>query len=320
MTTSRDTILVLTHWFDPTADYVVTELTRRRFPVFRWDLADFPQKTELAAEIHRDWSGYLATADRIVSLSNVRSVYYRRPTQFEFPTEISDAEQRWATREARAGVGGILGGLPGWINHPRDVAYAEYKPVQLREAVDAGLTIPNTLITNSVTAAREFAARFEKIVVKPLAGSSIAESGEYRLIYANPVAVGELDESVSYTAHQFQSWVPKAHEVRLTVVDDNFYAASIHPRSAAAQIDWRSDYDHLDYAVCAVPAEIRASVQRLMSALRLRFGALDFIVTPTGDWVFLEINPNGQWAWIEDKTGLPITSGIADALTRGDPR
>src|SRR6266851_4864116 len=43
-------------------------------------------------------------------------------------------------------------------------------------------------------------------------------------------------------------------------------------------------------------------------------GALDFLVTPEGKWVFLEINPNGQWAWIEEETGLPIAAAIADAL------
>ncbi len=51
-----------------------------------------------------------------------------------------------------------------------------------------------------------------------------------------------------------------------------------------------------------------------MNRLGLRFGALDFLVTPDGEWYFLEINPNGQWAWIEQETGLPISDAIADAL------
>jgi glutathione synthase/RimK-type ligase-like ATP-grasp enzyme len=53
----------------------------------------------------------------------------------------------------------------------------------------------------------------------------------------------------------------------------------------------------------------------LMTALGLRFGALDFLLTPDDEWVFLEINPNGQWAFIEQATGLPIAAAIADALT-----
>ncbi|MDP9794725.1 D-alanine-D-alanine ligase-like ATP-grasp enzyme [Catenuloplanes nepalensis] len=55
-------------------------------------------------------------------------------------------------------------------------------------------------------------------------------------------------------------------------------------------------------------------VRRFLAMRRLRFAALDFIVTPDGDHVFLEANPNGQWAWIEDETGLPIAAAVADAL------
>jgi glutathione synthase/RimK-type ligase-like ATP-grasp enzyme len=48
-----------------------------------------------------------------------------------------------------------------------------------------------------------------------------------------------------------------------------------------------------------------------MKRLGLEFGALDFIVTETGVWYFLEVNPSGQWLWIEDLTGLPIADSIA---------
>jgi len=63
-----------------------------------------------------------------------------------------------------------------------------------------------------------------------------------------------------------------------------------------------------------VPASVRAGVCRMMSALGLRFAAADFAVTPSGEWYFLDLNPNGQWAWIEHETGLPICAAIADAL------
>jgi glutathione synthase/RimK-type ligase-like ATP-grasp enzyme len=51
----------------------------------------------------------------------------------------------------------------------------------------------------------------------------------------------------------------------------------------------------------------------------LRFGAIDMIVTPEGRYVFLEINPNGQWRWIEDASGLPISDALCDALARPSP-
>lgn len=84
-------------------------------------------------------------------------------------------------------------------------------------------------------------------------------------------------------------------------------------------VDWRSDYDALTYQVIEPPADVVQGVKNLMSTLGLRFGALDFLVTRTGEWYFLEINPNGQWAWIEQETGLAISSAIADALTTPRP-
>ena len=54
-----------------------------------------------------------------------------------------------------------------------------------------------------------------------------------------------------------------------------------------------------------------------MRGLSLTYGALDFIVTPDGEHVFLEINPSGQWGWIEEATGLAITNTIVDLLVEG---
>lgn len=214
------------------------------------------------------------------------------------------------------GLGGVLAALPRWLNHPADIAHAEYKPAQLTAAKAAGLRVPDTLITNEVAEARTFVESVGRAIYKPLAGGGVAEEGTYRLIYATPVTAEEIDESVTRTAHLFQAWVPKDHEVRLTVVDEQLHAARIDARSEAAAVDWRSDYDHLSYSAVKVPAAVRRGVLALMRTLRLRFGALDFVVTPDGEWVFLEVNPNGQWAWIEEQTGLSIATSIADALTK----
>lgn len=104
--------------------------------------------------------------------------------------------------------------------------------------------------------------------------------------------------------------------MRLTVVGDRFFPVAVHASSDEARTDWRSDYDSLTYEPVEIPDEIRFSVTSLLKQLGLSFGAFDFTITPEGEWVFLEINPNGQWGWIEERTGLPITSAMADLLTR----
>jgi glutathione synthase/RimK-type ligase-like ATP-grasp enzyme len=114
--------------------------------------------------------------------------------------------------------------------------------------------------------------------------------------------------------HLFQAWVPKAYDVRLTVVDDELFAARIDARSRAAEVDWRADYHSLEYTPIETPDRVRELATALLRRLGLRFAAMDFVVTPDGEWWFLEANPNGQWAWIERETAMPIAAAIADGL------
>lgn len=311
------TVLVVTQPFDATADYVVAELHERGVPVFRCNPGDFPRRLTLTARLREGWTGSLHLPDREIALSDVGCAWYRRPTAFEFGDDLSAEERRWSTAEARLGLGGVLATFPRWLNHPSDIARAEYKPLQLQTARAVGLTVPDTLITNDPEVARRFAKEHDQVVYKPLSAVGVSEDDEYRLVYANRVTVDDITDTVAATAHLFQTWVDKAYEVRLTVIDDDFFAIRIDAESPAAAIDWRTDYNNLTYSVVGTPDEVRQDVSRLLDMLRLRFAALDFVVTPSGEWVFLEANPNGQWAWLQDATGAPIAVAIADALTKG---
>lgn len=313
-------VLVLTGSFDPTADLVIEELTRRAVPVFRADTAWFPSRLTLAASLDgAGWTGTLTTDLRTLDLSSVRSVYYRRPTAPEFPNDMPAAARAVAATEARRGFGGLLAALScPWLPPPGRAADAEYKPLQLRVAAESGLSVPRTLITNDAGAAREFADGLgSPVVYKPFTPVRGTIDGHSVAVYANVLQPDDLPHpDIATTAHLFQEWVPKAHEVRLTVVGDQMFAAEIHAGSAAGRIDWRSDYDSLTYKSCDVPPSVTAGVRRMLDQLALPFGAFDFIVTPSGEWRFLEVNPNGQWGFVEQATGLPITAAICDHLER----
>lgn len=309
-------VVIVTHRFDPTADKVVDELNRRGVALFRCDAADFPEKLNVGAElIGRRWSGQLRTARRHVDLDDITGIYYRRPTAFEFHSDLSDDECRWAAIQARMGFGGLLAALDRWLNHPYQIGYAEYKPVQLRQASMCGLRVPRTLVTNDPKAARAFVSDVGHAVCKPFGGAGISDDEGFRRVFTTKVTADQCaDSNVSRTMHLFQEWVPKEYEVRLTVVDSRFFAARIDAASEAARIDWRSDYQSILYTVTETPGSVRSQVSALLDALGLRFAALDFIVAPDGRWWFLECNPNGQWAWIEEETEMPIASALADAL------
>lgn len=309
-------VVIVTHEFDPTADMVVTELNRRGAAVVRFDCAEFPRRLCVTAELDaEDWSGRVVGEHRSLGLEQVSGIYYRRPTGFELDPAMSDNERRWAGVQARLGLGGLLAALDPWLNHPHRIGLAEYKPVQLRAARVCGLCVPRTLLTNDPAAARAFVAGLGRAVYKPLGGNGVHDPDGPRQVYASIVEAGECVESIAATMHLFQAWVAKAFEVRLTVVDGWFFAARIDAGSPDSHIDWRTDYAALRYSVISTPDTVRAGVTALMARLGLRFAALDFVVTPDGDWWFLECNPNGQWGWIEDETGFPIAAALADALT-----
>lgn len=319
--TDQPTVLVLSSADDSTADAVVAELFRRSIPVVRMDLGDFPAAMTVRTEVDGDsWRGELTGNQQRVDLEELRSIYYRRPTRFAFPEGLSDADRVFASEETRLGLGGVLAALDVlWVNDPIRVASAEYKPLQLTIAARCGLATPATLITNDHRAVIEFASTLTgPIVCKALSPIAHSEDGDVRITFTTVVDPSAIDpDAIAVTTHLFQAWVPKDYEVRVTMVGGTAFAVAINAASDAARVDWRSDYDALTYAPTEVPELVLDGMSKYLGILGLSYGAFDFVVKPTGEWVFLECNPAGQWLWLEHRTELPIAAAFADALIGG---
>lgn len=209
-----------------------------------------------------------------------------------------------------------------WVNHPENLVSAAHKPLQLQLATEQGLEIPKTLITNDPDAAVAFWKECDGDVVYKTLGGPVIDQGEGRMvsIYTTRVRKEDLSDmgQVRHTACMFQQYVPKRLELRLTVIGDDVYTAEIHSQeSQTGRVDWRLGYEDLAYGVHALPDSIRSRCLALTKQLGLRFAAIDMILTPDNRYVFVELNANGQWAWIEDHTGLALTAALADLLSTG---
>ncbi|WP_027344063.1 ATP-grasp ribosomal peptide maturase [Hamadaea tsunoensis] len=305
----RRTVAIFTDEKDVTADYVVQELNRRGTPVFRCDPGDFPTSLQIDAQFDWGWTGTIRTASRTLNLTDISGAWWRRPSRIEVTGVAADTAE-WATMEARAGFRGLMATLP-WLNDPDRMAYAGHKALQLSVARYVGLRVPPTLITNDPDRVHAFAAAHGPLIYKPI-WSGLLDTEH--VIYASPVDLATVDDSVRSTMHEFQPAVPKDHELRITVVGDRIFAARIDATTDTGRRDWRADYRNLKYSTATVPVLVAQQLVAYLATLRLRFGAFDVIVTPDEQYMFLECNPNGQWAWIEDETGLPIAAAIADAL------
>lgn len=315
-------VLVVTQLDDPTADLVIGELTERDVPIIRLDTADFPHTVSLSTHIGQDVgiTGRVRTMSREVDVSRVRSLYYRRPTQFDFE-HLEGQDARFARAQARYGFGGALANLPGclYVNHPTAIADAEVKPAQLAAAADVGLTVPPTLITNEPDEARAFAAKHAPIVYKPLRATRYQAENEPCTVWTREIAVDDLTDAVAGTAHLFQATVDKVADLRITVIGDRVFCVRIDTRDPAL-LDWRYDYDQLSYTTTEPPSGVTGRLHAYLRRFGLVFGCFDFALTAAGEAVFLECNPNGQWAWLQQPTGLPMAQAFADLLHHATPR
>lgn len=310
------TVLVVCQELDRTADAVVTALSDRDIPVFRMDCSWFPHRLVLDAELRGGgWEGYLASEDRRVELADVRSVWYRTPSQFVFPTGMSEAERQHAEREARIGLGGVLVSLPMQVNHPHRVAAAT-KPWQLTVAAACGLSVPRTRIVNRAEAAREFVAATSGEVVSKLFVNGLVEQGRSQVGHTHLLSAADLADlrGIDTTAHQLQRFVNKRCDVRVVVVDERIFPVAIYPTSEAARIDFRSDYRALRHEETELPSAVETGLRALMTELGLVFGCVDFVIDQAGDHHFLEVNPTGQFGWLEGTVGVPITDALVDLL------
>ncbi|MFI7101049.1 ATP-grasp ribosomal peptide maturase [Streptomyces sp. NPDC050161] len=311
-------VLVATEADDVTADMVISQLNRRGVPVVRFNPADIGADLTVSAlfgTCPAPVAGQVRTPSRSTDLAQVRAVYWRRPVWPAFP-QLSDDDARFAAAQVRYGLGGILYALnrPLWINHPLLNAAADYKPAQLALAQRIGLSVPRTLVTNDPDEAREFIASHDQVIHKTLRWTPYERNGVPLTGWAEPVTAAEIDDSVRVTPHLFQARVDKVADVRVLVVGRRVFAVRID----SGLLDWRTDYSAHSYAALHLPAPINKALLSCLDHFGLASGSFDLAVDRAGDYWWLELNPNGQWGWLEEKTGLEMSTAFADLLTQGD--
>ncbi|MCX4824262.1 ATP-grasp ribosomal peptide maturase [Streptomyces sp. NBC_01142] len=324
MTSAARPVLIVAEQLDAAADMVVDQLNQRDIPVIRFDAAVFPQQLTLTAghgSTELGWTGVLDDGHRTARLEDVRAVYWRRPGRSAIADTVPEPYATWAQNQADAALLNLLAALPGvrWINNPHHDRIAAHKPQQLTTATHCGLRVPRSLITNDPKAAQAFAKQIDApIICKPILGGRLpVEEGRSLMVATHYVNAKEFDDSIRTTAHYFQEAIDKAYEVRLVAVGDQVFGGTLHTTSERARTDWRTDYKHIEYGTTSVPDHIIYGVRRFLAYYGIVFGSFDFAVTPDDEWVFFENNPAGTWAWVENRTGLPIAAAHADYL-QGD--
>lgn len=312
-------LLILTNSKDATADYLKGVLDRNAVRALRIDSDTICQNASFEL---RDGRMIFHRGGDSFKPSDFSNVWYRRPEKLRHAEWERTAKGRYILEEWTAALEGFLAFIPAnrWMNHPANNARASVKIEQLTTARACGLQTPETLVSQCPEAVRRFAKRFDGIIVKPLGHGYIAsDDGRDALVYTNDVEPDALRDlgDLPTCPTLFQERIPKSADIRITVVDRTIHAAALTAKDRAGHqlCDIRRDNMRgVTYRPIVLPAEVESSLRQLVAKYGLRFAAIDMAVDDKGQWYFFEVNPNGQWAWLDLGGEMNIAASFVSAF------
>ena len=319
------TVLIITKSNDnESVSLVIDAIRERGGQAFRFDTDRFPTEVQLVVQ-YDNGSGQFTFANEQgkLDLCEVSAVWYRRiDIGGQLPQTLDRQIRHASVLESRATIQGMIASLKAFHLDPVPVIRrAENKQLQLQVAREVGLDIPRTLITNDPEAVQAFAETCSGgLITKMLSSFAIYdEHGQEKVVFTNPVSPKDLKEldGLRLCPMTFQEQLLKTLELRVTVVGKCVFTAAIDSQaSERAQYDWRRNGLGFleDWKPYKLPQDVEERLLRLMDWFDLNYGAVDLILTPDGRHVFLEVNPVGEFFWLERCPGLPISKAIADKL------
>lgn len=315
-------ILVISYPDEEHTDVVVGHLERAGRKVVRLDMAEFPSSAVLTMTWREGEapSFRVARGGEVVDLAEARVGWWRRVRPFTVNPALNGEMSAFAESETAQAVGGMLDALPcRWVNPRAADDAAHRKPYQWAVACSLGIRVPRTLVTTDPDAARRFVAEAApgsrsagQVVFKPFLASSTRSWRETRIVGKTDL---ERLDLVRLAPVIFQHYI-EGVDLRVTIVGERVFAAEIDARGTSYPFDMRMVIGEASVRPIELPQPVLESLLALMRRLGLDYGAIDLRRTDDGAFFFLEVNPAGQWMFVEQRTGLPISQAVAGLLAR----
>ena len=322
--------LIVTAKDDLTTDYLIRRLQQRNQPFFRFNTEDLLSGFEVSLTIQAQSSEFtIADSVRGVAINSedISAAYFRKPRIPALYANAVSAEEHFNRRELLETLRSIWRLIPEtkWLNSPEALWLASNKVKQLKIASEIGFRTPPTLISSHPQEIITFKNRHHNNVIAKAVKHGFLESDELSLIFTTPLDsedLGSINVRESVIPAIVQPRLDKQCDLRVTVVGDRvFPVAILSQENNETSVDWRTwDIKGIDlvHQPFDLPKALSMKCVDLNRRLNLRFSCIDMVKTIKGEFYFLEVNPNGQWAWIEDMVHFPIRDAIIDLLLRGD--
>lgn len=307
-------VLLVSHEQDDHLAPVIESLDALGAPWRVLDTAHLPTQASLTMDVGpSSTSTTLQLPDGPLDLATITSVWWRRPQGHELDPAVAHDQYAFTYNEVREAVNGMWASLDvRWVNSPWSTDWATYKGHQLRLAANLGLAVPRTRITSNPDDARAFLDEVGTQAVVFKAFSATEQHWRETRLLGEPERA-HLD-AVRIAPVIFQEYLRDAVDVRITVVGNQLFPATIRKPASSYAVDVRMDLRGAAFEPTEVPTDVAQQLLELHRRLGLCYGAADFKLCDDGTWRFLEVNPAGQWLWVEERTGQHITDAVAALL------
>lgn len=314
-------VLIITHTADNEAvDTVIRYISEMGGQPVRFDVDRYPVDLTLTTSYQQGrWELWLGDE----RLDDITAVWYRRSYHIGKGLEpLLDKEFLGsALGEVRRTLFGMLEGMPCFQLERYSVyRRLDSKEEQLRMAARYGLLVPDTCITNSPQQLQQFLEKTAgPVVAKMQSAFAIYREGEEHVVFTNEITDAHLQqlEQLKYCPMVFQEKLPKALELRVTIVGRQLFSFAIDSQQLPdATVDWRKEGAALVNSWKPYPLreDVGQALMAMMDAYGLNYGAIDLILTPEGKYYFLEVNAAGEFFWLDRLCNNAISRHLAAIL------
>jgi glutathione synthase/RimK-type ligase-like ATP-grasp enzyme len=277
-----------------------------------WDTARLSQNERITFYPRESEEPFHLELDQgLVRGTAIQSIWWRRPNGFAISQNAAaSAVSAFNRNEYSALFHGALSSLDVPIlNNPYAEMRASKKPFQLSLAHGLGLNIPETIISNDPRAIRSFwERRSRNCIYKTLAPM------QGRLLETRRLTATDFDEieKVRHAPIIVQEIV-QGLDIRINVIGHEIFGAEAAPTTEQAELDCRID-PRVKWEKHSIDEELKRDLRAFVRRLGLHYGSIDMRRTSEGRYVFFEVNPSGQFLFIEIDTGHPLSDAMAAML------
>lgn len=301
--------LIVSNTLDFSTDYVTAEMKNRNLKYLRINRDRF-SKYDVYYK-----SGFLSIKMNGITYSitpsSLKSVFFRAPVFIRSNKSYSLDEQLYRSQWSSFIRNLSVFTDAKWLNHPMYTYQAENKMYQLEIAKSIGLKVPQTIVTNTTSDINDECMYVVKALDTPLFHDN--DNGIDTFTYSTVVNGASLKKSsLSEVPVIIQEYLNEKTDVRATIIGDKVYSVQILQDNHGISGDWRkTPKSQLQYLPISLPKEIKNKLLLLMKKLNISFGGVDLIISD-GDYYFIEVNPTGEWGWIEANTEYKIHNTIVE--------